>query len=36
MHQNYDPLTTTQVHTHLNYKHKLQVDQAVVIKTGNI
>ena len=33
--QNYDPLTTTRVHTQLNYKRKLQVDQAVVVKTGS-
>ena len=30
----YDPLTTMQVHMQLNYKHNLQVDQAVVVKTG--
>ena len=33
--QNYDPLTTTRVHTQLNYKHKLLVDQAVIVKTGS-
>ena len=25
----------TQVHTQLNYKHKLQVDQVVIVKTGS-
>ena len=33
--RNYDPLTTMRVHTQLNYKRKLQVDQAVVVKTGS-
>ena len=32
---NYDPLKTKQVHTQFNYKRKLQVDQAVVVKTGS-
>ena len=32
--RNYDPITTTRVHTQLNYKRKPQVDQAVVVKTG--
>ena len=30
--QNYDPLTTTRVHTQLNYKRKLQVDQTTLLK----
>ena len=33
--RNYDPLTTTRVHTQLNYKRKLQVDQTVIVKTGS-
>ena len=33
--RNNDPLTTTRVHTQLNYTRKLQVDQAVVVKTGS-
>ena len=34
--RNYDPLTTMRVHTQLNYKRKLQVDQIVIVKTGSI
>ena len=33
--RNYDPLTTKQVYTQLNYKRKQQVDPAVIVKTGS-